>query len=133
VTFRFHTVTCLFRMERVEYIRTYCRLFFPGRQPLFCKFSEILEAWSGVVTAGIGAEYNPFHLGHQYQVERLRAILGECAVVAVMSGNFVQRGEPAIAGKLARAEAAVRCGVDLVLELPTVYAASTAEIFARGG
>ena len=86
-----------------------------------------------MVTAGIVAEYNPFHLGHQYQVERLRAILGECAVVAVMSGNFVQRGEPAIAGKLARAEAAVRCGVDLVLELPTVYAASTAEIFARGG
>ena len=87
-----------------------------------------------MITAGIVAEYNPFHLGHRYQIERLRTLLGEdCAVVAVMSGNFVQRGETAIAGKLARAEAAVRCGVDLVLELPTVYAAATAEIFARGG
>ena len=86
-----------------------------------------------MITAGIVAEYNPFHLGHQYQLVRLRDLLGDCGIVVVMSGNFVQRGEPAILGKLARAEAAVRCGADLVLELPTVYAAATAEIFARGG
>ena len=84
--------------------------------------------------AGIIAEYNPFHLGHAWQISALRHRLGEdCSVVAVMSGNFVQRGECAVAGKHARAEAAVRCGVDLVLELPTAYAAATAEIFARGG
>ena len=84
--------------------------------------------------AGIIAEYNPFHLGHRSQICALRENLGEsCAVVAVMSGNFVQRGEAALADKFDRAEAAVRCGVDLVLELPTVYAAATAETFARGG
>ena len=84
--------------------------------------------------AGIIAEYNPFHLGHARQLSALRHILGEdCGVVAAMSGNFVQRGECAVAEKHARAEAAVRCGVDLVLELPTAYAAATAEVFARGG
>jgi len=84
--------------------------------------------------AGVIAEYNPFHLGHAYQLSAIRQRLGEdTAVVAVMSGNFVQRGECAVMEKHARAEAAVLGGVDLVLELPTVYAAATAEIFARGG
>ena len=84
--------------------------------------------------AGIISEYNPFHRGHLYQVQELRRQLGaDCGVVAVMSGNFVQRGEVSILEKHARAEAAVRCGVDLVVELPTVYAAATAEVFARGG
>lgn len=83
---------------------------------------------------GIIAEYNPFHLGHAYQLEAARRAMGEdCPVVAVMSGNFVQRGEAALLHKHARAEAAVRCGADLVLELPTAYAAATAEVFARGG
>lgn len=84
--------------------------------------------------AGIIAEYNPFHLGHAYQIAALRQALGpDCAVAAVMSGSFVQRGEPAIFRKHVRAEAAVRGGADLVLELPTVYAVAGAEIFARGG
>ena len=87
-----------------------------------------------MTTAGIVAEYNPFHLGHQYQIAAMRRTLGEdCAVVAVMSGNFVQRGDFALLPKHLRAEMALRCGVDLVLELPTVYAMATAETFARGG
>jgi len=84
--------------------------------------------------AGVIAEYNPFHLGHAYQLAAIRERLGsDTAIVAVMSGNFVQRGECAIMAKHARAEAAVLGGADLVLELPSVYAAATAEIFARGG
>jgi len=84
--------------------------------------------------AGVIAEYNPFHLGHAYQLAAIRQRLGEdTAIVAVMSGNFVQRGECAIMEKHARAEAAIHGGADLVLELPTVYAAATAERFARGG
>ena len=83
---------------------------------------------------GIIAEYNPFHLGHAYQMGEARRLAGaDSPVVVVMSGNFVQRGEPALLSKHARGEAAVRCGADLVLELPTVFAAATAEAFARGG
>ena len=69
--------------------------------------------------AAIITEYNPFHNGHEYQIKKTREILGEdTAIIAIMSGNFTQRGEPAIADKLIRASAAVECGVDLVLELP---------------
>lgn len=84
--------------------------------------------------AGIIAEYNPFHRGHQWQIQQTRSVLGsDTAIVAVMSGNFVQRGDFAIFPKHARAEAAVRGGVDLVLELPTPWGAATAECFAGGG
>ena len=84
-------------------------------------------------TAGIAAEYNPFHFGHLRQIERIRAGFGEdTAVVAVLSGDFVQRGEAACFSKFARAEAAVRCGVSLVLELPLPWCLSSAEGFARG-
>lgn len=83
--------------------------------------------------AGIAAEYNPFHFGHLRQIERIRAGFGEdTAVVAVLSGDFVQRGEAACFSKFARAEAAVRCGVSLVLELPLPWCLSSAEGFARG-
>lgn len=82
---------------------------------------------------GIVAEYNPFHAGHRHHIEETRRHLGaECAVVAVMSGNFVQRGDCAIADKWTRARAALKGGADLVLELPTVWAASSAEHFAYG-
>lgn len=82
---------------------------------------------------GIIAEYNPFHLGHLYHIKQSRAIAGEdAAIVCVMSGNFAQRGEPAVFGKFARAEAALRCGADLVFELPLPWALSSAEGFARG-
>jgi len=85
-------------------------------------------------TAGIIAEYNPFHGGHALQLERLRAALGaDTGVVAVLSGDFVQRGEAACFSKFARAEAAVRCGVSLVIELPLPWCLSSAEGFARGG
>lgn len=82
--------------------------------------------------AGIVAEYNPFHKGHAYQIETLRA-MGFDGIVAAMSGNFVQRADTALTDKYARARAAVRGGVDLVLELPLPYAVASAEDFALGG
>lgn len=85
-------------------------------------------------TVGIVCEYNPLHLGHQKQIHRIRREFGEdCGIVCVMSGNFVQRGAPAIIDKNLRAKAAVLCGADLVLELPVTYALSSAEGFAAGG
>lgn len=85
-------------------------------------------------TVGIICEYNPFHLGHQKQIDRIRAEFGQDAViVCLMSGNFVQRGMPAIFDKSLRAKAAIDCGADLVLELPVTYALSSAEGFASGG
>ncbi|MCI9155980.1 MAG: nucleotidyltransferase family protein [Lawsonibacter sp.] len=82
---------------------------------------------------GIIAEYNPFHTGHAWHIAQTRGLFREeTAVVAVMSGNWVQRGECAVADKWTRAEAALAGGVDLVLELPTVWAAASAEGFARG-
>lgn len=82
---------------------------------------------------GIVSEYNPFHLGHRYHITESRKIAGgETAVVCVMSGDFVQRGEAAIFSKYARAEAAVKAGADLVLELPLPWCVSSAEGFARG-
>ena len=82
---------------------------------------------------GVVAEYNPFHRGHAWQLEHLRELLPGVAVICAMSGNFVQRGEAAIVEKHLRAEAAVRGGADLVLELPLPWAISSAEGFARGG
>jgi len=85
-------------------------------------------------TVGIICEYNPLHRGHEKQIKEIRRICGDdTAVVCLMSGNFVQRGAPAIVDKSLRAEAAVRCGADLVLELPVEYALSSAEGFAAGG
>ena len=81
---------------------------------------------------GIICEYNPMHGGHVYHMERARAA-GADEIVCVMSGNYVQRGEPAILHKYARAEAAVAAGADLVVELPFPYAAAGAEFFASGG
>ena len=82
-------------------------------------------------TIGIICEYNPLHSGHKKQIDLLRG--EDSAIVCLMSGNFVQRGHPAIIDKSIRAEAAIRCGADLVLELPAVYALSSAEGFAAGG
>ena len=80
--------------------------------------------------AAIICEYNPFHNGHKYQVEKLKEEYD--AIVAVMSGNFVQRGSMAIRDKWTRAEMAIKNGVDLVTELPVSYAVNTAEKFAYG-
>ena len=83
---------------------------------------------------GIICEYNPLHLGHKKQLDAVRALNGEdTAIVCLMSGNYVQRGAPAIVDKSLRAKAAVDCGADLVLELPVTYALSSAEGFAAGG
>ena len=84
--------------------------------------------------AAIISEYNPFHNGHEYQIKKLREMLGQdTAVIAIMSGNFMQRGELAIADKTIRARAAVECGVNLVLELPFPFSMSSAEFFAKSG
>ena len=83
---------------------------------------------------GIICEYNPLHLGHQKQFKAIRKTFGEeTAIVCLMSGNYVQRGAPAIVDKAVRAKAAVMSGADLVLELPVTYALSSAEGFAAGG
>ncbi len=81
---------------------------------------------------GIVTEYNPFHNGHKYHIEKSKAITGCDTVVCVMSGNFIQRGEPALINKFARAEIALQSGVDLVIELPLPYAMSSAEAFGFG-
>lgn len=83
-------------------------------------------------TVGIIAEYNPFHNGHAYQIRKAKELAGADYCIIVMCGDFVQRGAPALAGKYIRAEAALRNGADLVLELPVYYALSSAEYFASG-
>lgn len=82
---------------------------------------------------GIIAEYNPFHAGHAYQISEIKKIFPAEEIVAVMSGSFTQRGTPAILDKWTRARLAVLGGVDLVLELPFLYAVRSAQDFARGG
>ncbi len=83
-----------------------------------------------MTVCGIICEYNPFHKGHKYHIEKAREITNADAVVAVMSGNFVQRGDVAVFDKKLRAKAAVKCGADLVLELPVAAALCSAERFA---
>ena len=84
--------------------------------------------------AAIIAEYNPFHNGHKYQLDKIREALGcDTAIVAIMSGNFTQRGELAVTDKTVRARAACECGVNLVLELPFPFSMSSAEFFAASG
>ena len=84
--------------------------------------------------AAVIAEYNPFHNGHKYQIDKIRETLGEdCAVIAIMSGNYTQRGELAITDKAFRAAAACECGANLVLELPFPFSMSSAEFFATAG
>lgn len=84
-------------------------------------------------TVGIIAEYNPFHNGHKYQIEEIRRRTGAENIIAVMGGNFLQRGVPAFADKYLRTQAALACGIDLVIELPTIYSTASAETFAYGG
>ncbi len=83
-------------------------------------------------TVGITAEYNPFHNGHLYHLQRSRELTGADCTVVVMSGNFTQRGEPAVIDKWARAEMALLAGADLIVELPVPYAMGSAEFFAYG-
>ncbi len=80
--------------------------------------------------SGIICEYNPFHNGHLYHIQQTRKN-GATHIVAVMSGNFVQRGDVAVINKFERAKAAVKCGADLVIEIPVAYSLSAAEIYAK--
>lgn len=80
---------------------------------------------------GIVTEYNPFHNGHQYHIEKTRQLTQPDVLIAVMSGHFVQRGEPAICDKWRRTEIALRHGVDLVIELPIAFATQSALTFAQ--
>ena len=82
--------------------------------------------------AAVISEFNPFHNGHKYLVDTIKSNYAD-AVVAIMSGNFVQRGDVAITDKYKRAECALNNGCDLVVELPTVFAVSGAQTFAKGG
>ena len=78
------------------------------------------------------AEYNPFHLGHLKHIDYMKSVLKAEKIIVVMSGNFTQRGEPAVLNKFTRAKQAIIAGADLVIELPTVFATANAETFARG-
>ena len=83
--------------------------------------------------AGVIAEYNPFHSGHEWHLAETRRRTGCDFVVVCMAGSYVQRGEAACLSKWARAEAALRCGADAVFELPALFAVRSADAFARGG
>jgi len=83
-------------------------------------------------TAAIIAEYNPFHNGHKYQIEETRKLTGADFILVLMSGDFVQRGAPAVFNKYARTKMALLGGADAVIELPALYAVSSAEFFAGG-
>ena len=84
-------------------------------------------------TVGVVCEYNPFHLGHARQLALLRQQDPEAAVVCLMSGLYVQRGQPAVFSRQVRARAALLAGADLVLELPVTVSLRSAEGFAAGG
>lgn len=88
---------------------------------------------NGKKVVGIITEYNPFHAGHQYMIDQIRAEYHADVIVAAMSGDFVQRGEPAIFDKYERARDALLHGVDLVVQIPVMFSTSSAEDFAAGG
>lgn len=90
------------------------------------------EKITDMKVTGIIAEYNPFHKGHEYQIKKARKLTGADYIIVVMSGDFTQRGAPALLDKYARASMALACGADLVLELPVRYACASAEFFAGG-
>ena len=84
-------------------------------------------------TVGIIAEYNPFHNGHAYQIETVRRQTGADYIIVAMSGDFVQRGAPAILDKHTRARMALACGADLIIGLPVLWSTASAEDFATAG
>lgn len=99
------------------------------------RFTDTLAIGKGIMymkTVGIIAEYNPFHNGHAYQIATAKKITGADYCIVIMSGDFVQRGAPAIMDKFIRAESALANGADLVIELPVYYSTSSAEYFASG-
>lgn len=85
-----------------------------------------------VTVLGLIVEYNPFHNGHIYHIQKAKELINPDYTIAVMSSSFVQRGEPAIMDKWTRSKIAVENGIDLVIELPFVYACQSADYFAKG-
>lgn len=85
-----------------------------------------------MIITGLITEYNPFHLGHEFHLNSAKKLTNADGTICVMSGNFVQRGLPALVDKWKRTEMALKAGVDLVIELPTIYAISSAEFFSFG-
>lgn len=85
-----------------------------------------------MIAAGIVVEYNPLHNGHRYHIQQTKEKTGADCLIAVMSGNFLQRGEPALVDKFTRTKMALAAGCDIVVELPYAFATQHAEIFARG-
>ena len=83
-------------------------------------------------TIGIIAEYNPFHLGHIYQINKVKEMYPDSTIIAIISTNFTERGEISILNKWDKAKICLECGIDLVIELPTLYAIQSADIFAFG-
>ncbi|MGD9678639.1 MAG: nucleotidyltransferase [Vulcanibacillus sp.] len=83
-------------------------------------------------TLGVVVEYNPFHNGHLHHIQQAKKVTNTDTVVAIMSGSFLQRGEPALINKWVRTKMALTQGVDLIIELPTVYATQSADLFAYG-
>lgn len=81
---------------------------------------------------GLVVEYNPFHQGHLYHINKAKELVNPDVTIAVMSSHFVQRGEPAISNKWTRAQVAIKNGIDLVIELPFVYSVQSADYFAHG-
>src|SRR5699024_1382693 len=93
---------------------------------------ETMRSWFTMKACGLIVEYNPFHNGHLHHVEQAKEISGAECIIAVMSGSFLQRGEPAIIDKYHRTLAALKGGVDLVVELPYTYAVQSSHLFATG-
>ncbi len=85
------------------------------------------------MNSGIICEFNPFHKGHKHLIDTLKQVENDNAIICVMSGNFVQRGEFAIKNKFERAKDALESGADLVIELPTIYSTLSAQGFAKAG
>ena len=81
---------------------------------------------------GIISEYNPLHNGHLYQLQKSKELVNPDYSICVMSGNFCQRGEPALLDKWSRTQMALQAGFDMVIELPAIYSISSAENFAEG-
>ncbi len=95
---------------------------------------DIIQDFGGIMkTVGIIAEFNPFHNGHKYIIEEAKRITGADRCVIAMSGDFVQRGAPAVCDKYLRTKMALTCGADAVFEIPASYATGSAEIFAEAG
>ena len=105
------------------------------KDPLPLKITALsskIISMNSINTIGIIAEFNPFHKGHEHIINEARQHFGASHVIVIMSGDYVQRGEPAIIDKYARTKMALTAGADMVFELPTAFASGSAQYFARG-